>query len=76
MLILNDIKNEDHTATYDILDSYVTRCFIICTYNSAWPIDHDDGSRQYTDTYNFLVYGGYKNYLGHSKTGIYILFIS
>ena len=40
----------------------------ITGYHSAWPLDHDDGSCYYTDTYNFLVYGGYKNYLGHSKT--------
>jgi hypothetical protein len=31
-------------------------------------IDHDDGSCFYTDSYNYLVYGGYKQYLGHSKT--------
>ena len=29
--------------------------------------DHDDGSCYYNDTYNVMIYGGYKNYLGHSK---------
>ena len=28
----------------------------------------DDGSAYYTDSYNVLIYGGYKNYLGHDKT--------
>ena len=50
--------------------SYLTRNFLINNYHSTWPIDHDDGSCYYTDTYNYLVYGGYKNYLGHSKTVI------
>ena len=49
-------------------ENYITHNFIISNYHSAWPIDHDDGSCYYTDTYNFLVYGGYKNFLGHSKT--------
>jgi hypothetical protein len=42
--------------------------FLINNYHSVWPIDHDDGSCYYLDTENFLIYGGYKNYLGHSKT--------
>ncbi len=46
--------------------SHITMNFFISNYNSAWPIDHDDGSCYYKDTNNFLVYGGYKNYLGHS----------
>ena len=48
--------------------SNITRNFLINNYHSTWPIDHDDGSCYYYDTYNYLVYGGYKNYLGHSKT--------
>ncbi|CAF4040917.1 unnamed protein product [Rotaria sp. Silwood1] len=36
-------------------------------YNALWPIDHDDGSCFYEDSYNFHVYGGKKNFLGHSK---------
>ena len=49
-------------------ENYITNNFFITNYHSTWPIDHDDGSCYYTDAYNFLVYGGYKNYLGHSKT--------
>ena len=45
----------------------ITRNFFINNYHSTWPIDHDDGSCYFYDTYNFLVYGGYKNYLGHTK---------
>ena len=55
--------------------SYLTRNFIINNYHSVWPIDHDDGSCYYEDTYNFLIYGGYKNYLGHSKTVMYNTYI-
>ena len=47
--------------------SNITRNFFINNYHSTWPIDHDDGSCYYYDTNNFLVYGGYKNYLGHTK---------
>ena len=48
--------------------SYIFNNFIINNYHSVWPLDHDDGSCYWKDTNNFLVYGGYKNYLGHSKT--------
>lgn len=48
--------------------SYISRNFIITNYHSLWPLDHDDGSCYYEDTFNFLVYGGYKNNLGHSKS--------
>lgn len=30
----------------------------INNYNSVWPIDHDDGSCYYLDTFNFMAYGG------------------
>ncbi len=45
----------------------ITRNFFFNSYSSSWPIDHDDGSAYYLDSYNLLVYGGYKNFLGHSK---------
>ena len=48
-------------------ESNITRNFIISNYHSTFPLDHDDGSCYYLDTYNFMVYGGFKNYLGHSK---------
>ena len=54
--------------TENYIASYIINNFFIANYHSTWPIDHDDGSCYYTDAYNFLVYGGYKNYLGHSKT--------
>lgn len=31
-------------------------------------IDHDDGSQYYNDTGNLMVFGGCKNYMGHSKS--------
>ena len=49
-------------------ETNITNNFFIGNYHSAWPIDHDDGSSYYINTYNFLVYGGHKNHLGHSKT--------
>lgn len=30
-------------------------------------LDHDDGTCYYHDTYNFMAYGGYKNYLGTTQ---------
>ena len=48
-------------------ESYIHHNMIVKNYHSVWPIDHDDGSCYYEDSYNFLVYGGKKNYLGHSK---------
>ena len=33
-----------------------------------WTIDHDDGSQFYNDTGNLMVFGGCKNYMGHSKS--------
>jgi len=61
-------KLADGSASLTPAQSYITNNFFICNYHSTWPIDHDDGSCYYTDTYNFLVYGGYKNHLGNSKT--------
>lgn len=48
-------------------ENYMTYNFIISNCHSWWPIDHDDGTGYFTDQYNYLVYGGFKNYLGHSK---------
>ena len=41
---------------------------LINSFNSVWPIDHDDGSAFYDDTGNVLVYGGYKSFLGNNKS--------
>jgi hypothetical protein len=54
----------------------MTRNFVICDYQCVWPLDHDDGSNNYSDTFNFLAYGGAKNYMGHSKSSmgnVYVL---
>jgi hypothetical protein len=45
------------------------------SFCSDEPVDHDDGSAWYEDAYNFYMYGGTKNYLGHSKRNIGQLFV-
>jgi hypothetical protein len=55
--------------------SYIHHNIIFNNYHSVWPIDHDDGSCFYEDSYNFLVYGGKKNYLGHSKTDHHEIYV-
>jgi hypothetical protein len=47
--------------------SSISRNFFINNYHSTWPIDHDDGSNAYDDSYNFLAWGGAKQYLGFDK---------
>jgi len=49
--------------------------FLINDYGSDMSIDHDDGSAYYLDTYNFFMYSGTKNYLGHSKVNDHQLFV-
>ena len=49
--------------------------YIICNYQCTWPIDHDDGSNHYLDSYNVLWYGGAKNYLGHDKHSMLNLYL-
>ena len=39
----------------------ITANLLFNNYVSVWPIDHDDGSAFYDDSYNVLLYGGYKN---------------
>ena len=46
---------------------YISYNYIITNYHLIYPLDHDDGSCYCVDTNNFLVYGGYKNNIGHSK---------
>ncbi|CAF3769782.1 unnamed protein product [Rotaria sp. Silwood1] len=55
--------------------SYIHHNVLFNNYRSVWPIDHDDGSCFYEDSYNFLVYGGKKNYLGHSKTDHHEIYV-
>ena len=66
---------DGHTPSLDPATSNITRNFFINNYHSTWPIDHDDGSCYYYDTFNYLVYGGYKNFLGHSKTVMYNVYV-
>ena len=40
---------------------------IISDYGTNMAVDHDDGSAFYLDAYNFYMYSGNKNYLGHTK---------
>ena len=55
--------------------SYIHHNVVFNSYGSIWPLDHDDGSCFYEDSYNFLVYGGKKNYLGHSKTDHHEIYV-
>jgi hypothetical protein len=55
--------------------SYIHHNTLFNNYRSVWPIDHDDGSCFYEDSYNFLVYGGKKNFLGHSKTDHHQIYV-
>ncbi|CAF1010016.1 unnamed protein product [Didymodactylos carnosus] len=55
--------------------SYIHHNTLFNNYRSVWPIDHDDGSCFYEDSYNFQVYGGKKNYLGHSKTDHHEIYV-
>lgn len=38
--------------------STITRNLFYNNFHSTWPIDHDDGSNAYLDTYNLLIWGG------------------
>ena len=46
----------DPSGSTDVLRTHMTRNFVMSNYRSTWPLDHDDGSCYYTDTYNFLIY--------------------
>jgi hypothetical protein len=48
-------------------ENYIHHNTLFSNYRAIYPIDHDDGSCFYEDSYNFLIYGGSKNYLGYSK---------
>lgn len=49
--------------------------YLFNDYGSSFPIDHDDGSAYYRDSYNVFLYGGSKNLFGHSKTNDHQLFV-
>ena len=70
--------SKDVGSTAPSLDpaiSIITRNFLINNYHSTWPIDHDDGSCNYNDTFNYLVYGGFKNFLGRSKIAMFNAYV-
>jgi hypothetical protein len=56
-------------------ESYIHHNTLFNNYHSVYPIDHDDGSCFYEDSYNFQIYGGKKNYLGHSKTDHHEIYV-
>ena len=64
-----------NSIAYMLAISYNLNNFLITNYRSVWPLDHDDGSCYWVDTNNFLVYGGFKNNYGHSKTTRYNTYI-
>eukprot|EP01052_Picozoa_sp_SAG31_P034353 SAG31_NODE_4004_length_3672_cov_4.391548_2_plen_969_part_00 len=49
--------------------------FFINSGGGGFPIDHDDGSSLYNDTFNVLLYGGAKNYYGHDKQAMNNLYV-
>ena len=53
----------------------ITANMFLNNFHSTWPIDHDDGSNNYVDTYNLLIWGGGKQYLGFAKTFIGNLYL-
>ena len=63
------------TPTLTPAENFITQNLVIANYQAYWPIDHDDGSSYYTDTYNVIAYAGAKYYLGHSKVSSNNLFI-
>ena len=46
------------SLSLDVKENTIFSNFIINNYRSVWPIDHDDGTCYWDDSYNFLVYGG------------------
>lgn len=55
--------------------SYILNNYFVNNYGSSWPIDHDDGSNGYVDSFNLLLWGGFKNYLGFNKHAINNLYV-
>jgi hypothetical protein len=56
-------------------ESYIHHNTLFNNYHSLFPLDHDDGSCFYEDSYNFQVYTGRKNYLGHSKSDHHQIYV-
>ena len=74
---INDGFYGNHTFNWNVIFNTVRETgdhmdrslhgIVFGNYNCLWPIDHDDGSCFYGDSYNFHVYGGKKNFLGYPK---------
>ena len=56
-------------------ETYIHHNTLFNNYRSVWPLDHDDGSCFFEDSYNFQIYGGKKNFLGHSKTDHHEIYV-
>lgn len=54
--------------SFAIAENHIERNFIIGNYHQTSAIDHDDGSRYFTDAENVLLYTGTKNFMGQHKT--------
>lgn len=65
---LNQKHDKDDIPSLVPKMNNIVQNFLINNYHAVWPIDHDDGSCYFTDAYNFMAYGGWKNYLGHDRT--------
>ena len=73
---INNINNNNNNIpSLTPITNELSHNLILDFYSSVWPIDHDDGSAFYTDTYNVLIFGGWKSYLGNNKKSEYNLYI-
>ena len=61
------ITTSTGAASTDVLVTNMTRNFVISSYASTWPLDHDDCSCFYHDRENFLVWAGAKDFLGQYR---------
>ncbi|XP_047122603.1 uncharacterized protein LOC101236102 isoform X1 [Hydra vulgaris] len=69
------LTRNDGRLSMGVKLNHIYKNFLVNNYRSVWPIDHDDGSSYWFDSFNFLVYGGFKDYLGHdlhSQNNIYV----
>jgi hypothetical protein len=53
--------------TVNITENSIHHNMILAGYGGTFPLDHDDGSSNYHDHHNVLLYGPAKNWQGHSK---------
>lgn len=70
------ITSSTGKASTDVNVNNMAHNFVISNYASTWPLDHDDGSCYYHDTYNFLVWAGAKNFLGQAKVSAHNVYVN